>query len=164
MLASGASYALIVRSLAEDNARRDERDRVTLDSVRNHCGRHFPVQQASAATYREILERRAQENRVDFVNGVATALTPLAYFETVMAKGYETLVNSDTKVDVITGMIAAGRLQAMIESRAGRTNMVDILVQMDRIIRAIHSSVPEELWPEILEKIDGPFAVGTPAG
>ena len=34
---------------------------------------------------------------------------------------------------------------------------------MDRIIEAIHSSVPEELWPEILRKIDGPVAADTPA-
>ena len=72
-----------------------------------------------------------------------------------MAKGYETLVDPDTKVDVNTGMIAAGRLQALIESRASGTRMVDILVQMDRIIDAIHSTVPEELWPEILRKLDG---------
>jgi hypothetical protein len=64
------------------------------------------------------------------------------FFETVMAKGYETPVDPDTKVDVNTGMIAAGRLQALIESRAGRTSMVDMLVKMDLIIRAIHSSVP----------------------
>ena len=41
--------------------------------------------------------------------------------------------------------------------------MVDMLVKMDRIIRAIHSSVPEELWPEILRKIDGPVAADSPA-
>ena len=29
---------------------------------------------------------------------------------------------------------------------------------MGHIIDAIHSSVPEELWPEILRKIDGPVA------
>ena len=97
------------------------------------------------------------------VNGVATAITPMAFFESVMVKGYETLIDSDTKVDVNTGMIAAGRLQALIESRAGRTSMVDILVQMDRIISAIHSTVPQELWPEILRKIDGPVAADTPA-
>ena len=66
-----------------------------------------------------ILERRAQENGVDFVKGVATAITPMAFFETVMAKGYETLVDSGTKVEVNTGMVAAARLQALIESRAG---------------------------------------------
>jgi hypothetical protein len=153
MLASGASYAFIVRSLAEDNAKRGERDRVTVDSIRNHTARHFPVQNVAKATYREILERRAKENGVDFVNGVATAITPMAFYEIVMAKGYETLVDSDTKVDVSTGMIAAGRLQAMIESRA--PSVVDMWVTMNRIIDAIHSTVPERLWPEILRKLDG---------
>ena len=37
---------------------------------------------------------------------MATALTPVAFYETVLAKGYETLVDPDTKVDVKTGMIA----------------------------------------------------------
>ena len=60
-------------------------------------------------------------------------------------------------------MIAAGRLQALIESRAGGTHIADLMVQMDRIIKAIHSTVPEELWPEILRKIDGPVAADTPA-
>ncbi len=164
MLASGASYAFIVRSLAEDNARRDERDRVTVDSVRNHCRRHFPIQQVSHATYREILERRARENAVDFVKGVATALTPMAFFETVMVKGYETLIDPDTTVDVNTAMIAAGRLQALIDSRAGKTRMAEVLVQMDRIINAIHDTVPEELWPELVRKIHGPVAADTPMG
>lgn len=79
-----------------------------------------------------------------------------------MVKGYETLVALGTKVDVNTGMIAAGRLQALIESRASGASMVDMWVKMDRIIRAMHSSVPEELWPEILRKIDGPVAADTP--
>ncbi len=51
----------------------------TIDSVRNHCGRRFPVQQVARATYREILERRGSENEVDFVEGVATAITPIAF-------------------------------------------------------------------------------------
>ena len=163
LLATGTSYAMILRTLEQDNEKLDKRDRVTVDSIRNHCGRHFPVQNAAKATYRRILERRAQENGIDFVEGVATAITPLAFFETVMVKGYATLVDSDTTVDVNTGMIAAGRLQALIESRASGTRIADLMVQMGRIIDAIHSSVPEELWPEILCKIDGPAAANRPA-
>jgi hypothetical protein len=155
LLIGAASYALILRSLEQDNGKLDKRDRVTIDSIRNHTARHFPVQNIAKATYREILERRAKENGIDFINGLATAITPMAFFETVMAKGYETLVDPDTKVDVNTGMIAAGRLQALIESRASGTSIADLMVQMDRIIRAIHSTVPEELWPEILRKLDG---------
>ena len=97
MLAAGASYAFIVRALGEHNANCDKRDLVSIDSVRTHAARHYPVQNVAGATYRDILEQRAQENRVDFVAGVATALTPLAFYETVMVKGYETLVDSSTK-------------------------------------------------------------------
>jgi hypothetical protein len=164
MLASGVSYAMILRALRDDNAKLAKAERVTIDSVRNHTARHFPVQNIAKATYRRILERRAQENGVDFVKGVATAITPMAFFETVMAKGYETLVDPDTKVDVNTGMIAAGRLQALIDSRAGRTSMVDMWVKMDRIIRAIKSTVPAELWPEILRKLDGAVDAVEPLG
>jgi hypothetical protein len=127
-----------------------------------YFARHFPVQNVAKATYREIFERRAKENGVDFVNGVATAITPMAFYEIVMVKGYETLVDPDTKVDVSTGMIAAGRLQALIESRAGGTSMLDMRLKMYRIIEAIKSTVPEELWPEILRKIDGPVPADIP--
>ncbi len=155
MLATGVSYAMILRAIEENNTKLDKRDRVTTDSVRNHAARHFPVQNVAKATYRAILERRAKENGVDFVKGVATAITPMAFFETVMVKGYETLVDPDTKVDVNTGMIAAGRLQAMIDSRAGQPDMVDMLVKVNRIINAIKSTVPESLWPEIVRKMKG---------
>ncbi len=162
LLSGGASYAMVLRTLEQDNAKLDQRDRVTIDSIRHHTRRHFPVQNVAKATYRAILERRAQENGVDFVKGVAIAITPMAFFETVMVKGYETLVDSDIKVDVSTGMIAAARLQALIDSRAGRTSMADILYKMDRIINAIHDTVPPELWEVILHKIDGPVAADTP--
>jgi len=74
LLATGASYAQIVRALGDDNAHLDKRDQVTVDSVRTHTTKHFPVQSVAKASYRAILERRAQENRVDFVEGVGTAL------------------------------------------------------------------------------------------
>jgi hypothetical protein len=162
MLAVGASYAMTLRAIADDNTRLDKHDRVTIDSIRNHTARHFPVQNVAQATYRRILEHRANENGVDFVNAVATAITPTAFYEVVMAKSYENLVDPDTQVDVRTGMIAASRLQAMIESRASGTSVAQLIAQLDRIIRAIHDSVPQELWDEILRKIDGPVPADTP--
>jgi hypothetical protein len=153
LLATGANYAMIRRALDEDNASLDKRDQVTINSIRNHTSRHFPVQNVGAATYREILERRAKENAVDFVEGVATAITPMALYETIMVKGYQTLVDPDTKVDVNTAMIAAGRLQALIDTRAGQPDIVDMLVQVNRIISVVKSTVPESKWPEIVRKL-----------
>ncbi|MCH8149750.1 MAG: toprim domain-containing protein [Planctomycetes bacterium] len=55
------------------------------------------MQQTAHATYREVLERRARENQVDFVEGVAIALTPIAFYEVVMAKAFRTLVDDRAK-------------------------------------------------------------------
>ena len=112
------------------------------------------MQNAAKATYRRVLERRAQENGVDFVNGVATAITPMAFFETVMVKGYETLVDSDTKVDVSTGIVAAGRLQSLIDSRDYSPDLLLMRVQLDAICNAVKSTVPPEMWGEIIEKLE----------
>ena len=87
LLATGASHAMALAALGDDNATLEQRDRVTIDSIRNHANRHFPVQNVARATYREILERRAKENGIDFFEGVTTAITPLAVLETVMVKG-----------------------------------------------------------------------------
>ena len=154
LLATGASYAMVLRALGEDNTKLDKCDRVTIDSVRNHCGRHFPVQNVAKATYREILERRAKANGVDFVEGVATALTPVAFLETVMVKSYETLVDSDTKVDVHTGMVAAGRLQWLVDSRDYDHELLVMKVQLDQICDAVKSTVPQEMWRAIVEKLE----------
>ncbi len=154
LLATGASHAMVLRALGEHNTKLAKCDRVTIDSIRNHCGRHFPVQNIAKATYREILERRAQENGVDFVKGVATAITPMALFETVMVKSYETLVDSDTKVDVNTGMVAAGRLQSLVDSRDYSRDMLLMRVQLDAVCAAVKSTVPQEMWGEIIEKLD----------
>ena len=54
---------MALRALGDDNAQLDKRDRVTIDSIRNHANHHFPVQHVARATYREILERRAQEKQ-----------------------------------------------------------------------------------------------------
>lgn len=69
LLATGSSYSMVLRALGDDNARLGKDDEITIDSIRNHTTRHFPVQNAARATYREILERRAKENEIDFVNG-----------------------------------------------------------------------------------------------
>ena len=155
MLATGASYAMVLRALGEDNAKLDKCDRVTIDSIRTHTTKHFPVQSVAKATYRAILERRAKANGVDFIEAVATAITPIAFFETVMVKSYETLVDSDTKVDVNTGMVAAGRLQSLVDSRDYDHELSVMKVQMAQICDAVKSTVPQEMWGAIVDKLEG---------
>jgi hypothetical protein len=144
LLATGASYAMVLRALGDDNATLEQRDRVTIDSIRNHCVRHFPVQQVARATYREILER-AKENSVDFIEGVATAVTPVVFLETVIVKGYQTLVDELTTVSYRDGMKAALKLNEI----ARKDNCGDSLrsrarCALDRpyIVRSVSVSTP----------------------
>jgi hypothetical protein len=85
---------------------------------------------------------------------VATAITPIAFFETVMVKSCETLVDSNTKVDVNTGMVAAGRLQSLMDSRDDSHDLLVMRVQMDQICDAVKSTVPQEMWDAIIEKLE----------
>ena len=154
MLACGGSYAQIVRALGEDNAHLDKRDQVTVDSVRTHTTKHFPVQQTAHATYREILERRARENQVDFVEGVAIALTPIAFYEVVMTKAFRALVDDGTEVSVETGLRAAEKLQSVLDGRERGTEVLELKVALDQIGEAVRAVVPQEMWSEIIEKLD----------
>jgi hypothetical protein len=149
LLASGASYASTLRALGGDAVG------VTTDSIRRHAERHFPVQNAARATYREILERRAQENSVDFVNGVATAITPMALLETIMVKGYEKLVEPDTEVDLKTGMAAACRLQEMVDSHGDQHDWARAQAEMGRIVEVVRAFVPADRWPELQAALRG---------
>jgi hypothetical protein len=45
LLATGASYAIVLRALDDDNTTLEQRHRLTIDSIRNDANRHFPVQQ-----------------------------------------------------------------------------------------------------------------------
>ncbi|MDT5304311.1 MAG: hypothetical protein QOG79_8038 [Mycobacterium sp.] len=91
---------------------------------------------------------------IDFIEGVATALTPIAFFETVMVRSYENLVDSDTRVDVNTGIVAAGRQQSLIDSRDNSHDLLVMKVQMDQICDAVKSTLPQEMCGEIIEKLE----------
>lgn len=156
MLAAGCSYAGIVRSLITNNADLPNCDRVSVDSVRNHAARHFPVQNLAQATYREILQQRAQQNQIDIADGLATALTPMAFMEAVMAKSFATLAQGDTEVAVETGLRAAHRLQAVLDAHASQPDLAKIRLDVNKITEAVRSTVPESMWAEIRAKLTDP--------
>jgi hypothetical protein len=155
LLATGASYAMVLRALGDDNATLEKGDQVTIDSIRNHAARHFPVQQVARATYREILERRARENSVDFIDGVATAITPLAVLETIMVKGYQTLVEEGTTVSYRDGMEAALKLTEALRKDEGAHERAQMMADMGRIIEVVRTFIPAERWPDVQAALRG---------
>ena len=55
---------------------------------------------------------------------------------------------------VNTGMIAAGRLQSLIDPRDYSHDLLVMKVQLAQIQAAVKSTVPEEMWGEIIEKLE----------
>jgi hypothetical protein len=137
-------------AIGEDNAAG-----VTLDSIRNHAERHFDVQNAARATYREIVERRAREAQIDYVNGVATALTPMALYECVMNEAFRQLVAGDVAVSIDAGLRAAEKLQALTDARAGEADVATLRAQMGRVIEFVREFVPREQWPALQARLRG---------
>jgi hypothetical protein len=80
---------------------------------------------------------------------VATALTPLAFYEVVMNEAFRRLVDGDVDVSIDTGLRAAEKLQALIDARAGEADWARALAQMDRIIDVMHTFIPKDRWPEV---------------
>jgi hypothetical protein len=66
----------------------------------------------------------------------------------------ETLVDSDTKVDVHTGIVAAGRLQSLIDSRDYSRDIAELRFQLGKINEAVRSVVPQSMWAQIIRALD----------
>ena len=59
-----------------------------------------------------------QENQIDFVKGVATALLTVTFFEVTTNKAFRALVDVRNEVSIETGMRAAEKLPAVLEGHA----------------------------------------------
>ncbi len=51
-------------------------------------------------------------------------------------------------------MVAAGRLQSLIDSRDSSREMLVMKVQLGQISEAVRSVVPQEMWAAIIEKVE----------
>ena len=150
MLACGASYAMIVRALAADNAELDKCDRVTIDSVRTHTTKHFPVQSRPShlpgdprtAGKREPTRLRRGRRHRDHADCVLRG-----HDEQASAP-----LSTRTEVDVKTGL-AAEKLQSLLDGRErGPTSSTEGPVGPD--LRRGRPVVPQSMWAAIIEKLE----------
>lgn len=92
---------------------------------------------------------------MDFIEGLATAITPLAMLDVVMIKGFRTLVDDDTVVDYRDGVAAALKLHELTRKDAGVVEAAEIMARQNRIIAAMREMVPERYHDAIMARIDG---------
>jgi hypothetical protein len=85
---------------------------------------------------------------------MATALTPLAFFDVLMLKTFRRLVNDDAEVSVETGLRAAEKLQAVLEKRDHGEEIIVMRLQVNQILDAVKAVVPQSMWGDIVDRLD----------
>lgn len=157
MLSHAMTYRDIMRVLDPTvNQQLPEGERITYNSIAHHAKNHFPIHQTAKAVYRRIVEKRAVEFNQDFVAGTGTALTPLAFYDIVMQKAFQTLVDENMVVDIDQGMKAADRLQQVMNKDEEKdADLAEAMIQLRSITEAVKAEVPKELWPRILARMEG---------
>lgn len=155
MLAHAMTYADILRSLAPINDLLPEGEKISYDSIREHAKRHFPIEQTSKAVYRRMVEKRAEQFDVDFVAGVGGALTPMAFYDVVMQKGFQNLVDDSTEVSVETALRAAAQLQELTRAEEEQdSDMGEMMLKVQLLVDAVKAVVPEDQWERIIEAVE----------
>jgi hypothetical protein len=101
-----------------------------------------------------VCPEKLDQPELHFVKGVATALTPLAFFEVVMNKAFRSLVADGGDVSVETGLRAAEKLQSVLDKRDPGDEIADIRRQVNMITDAVKTVVPEEYWGQIVARLD----------
>lgn len=155
MLSHGATHADVMMVLKPLNLRRAKDDQITLNVIGHHARNHFPLEEAANAVYRKLIEKRAAEAEKDFINGVGGAVTALGFLDVVVQKGYENLVKEDVVVSPDTAVRAAKELAAIESQRdTDDTDIADMMVKMDQVIRAVREEADPATWARIVTRLN----------
>lgn len=154
-------YGLTTRSIVEVvdssglNNGRGDRDKITYDVIWRHTKKHFDIDTPAREIYRGILARRAAEEGQDIDQGVGSAVNALSYLETMMMRGYQDLVDQNTRIPYADGAKAAIKLHELTRRDAGVHEIAEVMRKMNYVINAVMTAVPEQYHADILSIMEG---------
>lgn len=158
LIAAGLTNREIIESCGGINARRKIAGDTRIiggASLYTHRNEHFNVDKPAQAVLRRIIERRAAEQDRDYINGIGHAVTTYGVLEAIMVKGYAQVADENTQISVKDTILAATKLDELTNRDAAQQGMAEVLVKVDRILRAIREVVPEEYHEAILAHVEG---------
>jgi hypothetical protein len=147
------SYREILREarLYEEDLDVPEAARISYHSIRTHALNHLSVEKRNI---RQTIEERAALKGKKVIDAGGTLLTPEAFYEVVIAKGFENIVNGLDSPTISQTMQAVALLQKL-EEQTGRDYKPEVLVnQLNIIVMAIREVLPTEMREAVFKKID----------
>ena len=137
--------------LLEERLEIPDKDRVSYESIRNHYQNHLPLDKKSV---RDIVERRAQLKGKKVIDTGGHILTPEAFFEVVVAKGFEDIVSGLNRPTISQTIQAVNMLKRLEEQQERDFKPEVLLNQLNIIVTVIREVLPPDLREAVFLKID----------
>lgn len=123
----------------------------SYQSIRNHGAKHLKV---GDDAIRRHMELRAMQVGKDTEEGIENILTEMAAVENVMIMGHQEMVEGKSKVTVKDMLVAAKMKREFDRQDADADAIDEIRAEMDMLLQAVKTVVPEQYHQAIANKID----------
>ena len=144
------TYAAIVRTIDPLMESWPEDIRISKDSIMRHAKRHLAWEQTAM---RQIAERRADKSgRVQKASG--RMLTAATVYEVIQQRGFDQVTSGELNPTVKDMLSATAALTEIERDADGQVSAAHLLAQLDTVIQVIREFIPEDLWPQVLRRLE----------
>jgi transcriptional regulator of heat shock response len=134
MIALGTSHSEIARIFD-----------ISRSSIGRHAKNHLNYEEAAV---RQIIAREAQEAQANIEEGISGALARRVYIDVAIQKGFESLINNETPIEV-KDVATLIQLKEKMDSDYDGAALDEIKTQFNAIVQAVREVVPQEMWEKI---------------
>ena len=126
-------------------------DRISYSSIRTHYRNHLPLDKKAV---REVIERKANQKGKSIIDADGNLLTPEAFYEVIVAKGFEDIVSGQVRPTLSQTFQAMGLLQKLEDKEKNKYKPELLVNQLNVILQAIRDVLPVEWREKVFEKIE----------
>ena len=147
------SYKEVLRAIEplQEKLNMPKEERINYENIRNHQKNHLPFEKRMV---REVVERRAREKNISILDASQRMLTAEAFYEVILAKGWEELAMGYEKPTLTQTMHAMEMLRAIEKEESSDYRPEDLLQQLDMILLAIRDVLPPDMKQALFKKIE----------
>jgi hypothetical protein len=126
-------------------------ERINYENIRNHQKRHLPFEKLMV---REIVEKRAAEKNRSILDAGERLLTAEAFYEVIVAKGFEGIAQGYDKPTLTQTMYAMDMLTKLEKEGRDDYRPEELVNQLDMILTAIREVLPADMKEALFNKIE----------
>jgi len=126
-------------------------ERINYENIRNHQKRHLPFEKLMV---REIVEKRAAEKNRSILDAGERLLTAEAFYEVIVAKGFEGIAQGYDKPTLTQTMYAMDMLTKLEKEGRDDYRPEELVNQLDMILTAIREVLPADMKEVLFNKIE----------